>query len=160
MSQPHALPMTSDGRRRLQAQLDSLLRQRATLLRQYAADRLGESDTAVLALLQVDLGVLDAQIAPLTTALAQAAELEPLPADGTVRLGSRVTVRWEDGEETTYRLVAPAEADALQDRISVAAPVGQALLERRAGESVVATAPAYQARLYVVAVDGVAVVQP
>ena len=160
MAQLHALPMTRDGRHRLQAQLDGLLRQRATLLRQYAADRLSESDTAVLALVQADLGVLDAQIAPLTSALAQSAELDPLPADGTVRLGSRVTVRWEDGEETTYRIVAPAEADALHNRISVASPVGQALLERRAGESVVATAPAYQARLYVVAVDGVPMVQP
>src|SRR5919199_4599898 len=103
MSQLHALPITRDGRHRLQAQLDGLLRQRATLLCQYAADRQSESDTAVLALVQADLGVLDAQIAPLTTALAQAAELDPLPADGTVRLGSRVTVRWEDGEETTYR---------------------------------------------------------
>ncbi|MGH7609638.1 MAG: transcription elongation factor GreA [Candidatus Dormibacteria bacterium] len=55
--------------------------------------------------------------------------------DGSVRLGSSVSVKDEFGE-TTYTIVGPAEADASSGRISLESPVGKALLGRRGGDKV------------------------
>jgi transcription elongation factor GreA len=61
---------------------------------------------------------------------------------GTAALLSSVQVRdLEDGEEITYLLVAPPEADASQDKISVGSPVGKALLGHRVGDRVTVETP-------------------
>jgi transcription elongation factor GreA len=60
----------------------------------------------------------------------------------TAALLSSVQVRdLEDGEELTYLLVAPAEADVSRDKISVASPVGKALLGHRVGDRVTVETP-------------------
>lgn len=56
-----------------------------------------------------------------------------MPPD-VVRIGARVT--WRDdstGRETTARLVLPQEADIDSGRVSVATPIGVALIGLRAG---------------------------
>ncbi len=63
-----------------------------------------------------------------------------LSADDVVRLGSRVRVRDEDGEEE-FAVVAHIEADAVADRVSVESPLGRALLGRRVGDWVRFRAP-------------------
>ncbi len=60
--------------------------------------------------------------------------------DGVVRMGSRVRVRDEDGEEE-FAVVAHIEADAIADRVSVESPLGRALLGRHVGERVRFRAP-------------------
>ncbi len=60
--------------------------------------------------------------------------------DGAVRVGSRVRVRDEDGEEE-FAVVAHIEADAVADRISAESPLGRALLGRHVGERVRFRAP-------------------
>jgi transcription elongation factor GreA len=61
---------------------------------------------------------------------------------GTAALLSSVRVRdLEDGEEITYHLVAPPEADVAQDKISVESPVGKAMLGHRVGDRVTAKTP-------------------
>jgi transcription elongation factor GreA len=60
----------------------------------------------------------------------------------TAALLSSVRVRdLEGGEEITYHLVSPAEADLAQDKISVQSPVGKALLGRRAKDTVAVQTP-------------------
>ncbi|HEX3604557.1 MAG TPA: GreA/GreB family elongation factor [Candidatus Dormibacteraeota bacterium] len=61
-------------------------------------------------------------------------------AEQEVGLGSTVCCRDADGEHR-YMLVVPAEADPLAGRISVAAPVGRALLGRTGGEEVDVATP-------------------
>jgi transcription elongation factor GreA len=57
-------------------------------------------------------------------------------------LGSEVTVENLDtGEELSYTLVVPEVADESPRFVSIAAPVGRALLNRRAGDSVTITIP-------------------
>jgi len=52
-------------------------------------------------------------------------------------LGSAVTVEnLETGEEITYTLVIPELADGNKSFVSMAAPVGKALMNRRIGDSV------------------------
>jgi transcription elongation factor GreA len=65
--------------------------------------------------------------------------------DGTgtamaIGLGSTVCCRDADGEHQ-YTLVIPADANPLEGRISVASPVGRALLGRTGGEQVDVATP-------------------
>jgi transcription elongation factor GreB len=67
--------------------------------------------------------------------------VEPSGADGRVAFGARVTVAEEDGRTTFYELVGPDEADLAVRQISIASPVAQALLGKRAGDRVVLRRP-------------------
>lgn len=65
-----------------------------------------------------------------------------IPPD-VVTMGSTVRLRdLETGEEETYTLVYPDEADIEEDKLSVLAPVGTALLGYRAGDAVEWPVPA------------------
>jgi transcription elongation factor GreA len=57
-----------------------------------------------------------------------------------VALGSSVTVKSHDGEET-FAIVGSAEARPAQGRISNESPVGRALLGKKAGDTVVVKLP-------------------
>jgi len=60
-----------------------------------------------------------------------------------VRIGARVKLRDIDfGEEFEYILVGDAEADFESGKISIASPVGRALLGHKAGDKVDIQAPA------------------
>jgi regulator of nucleoside diphosphate kinase len=70
-----------------------------------------------------------------------------IPPD-VVTMNSQVRLRDVDsGEEMTYTLVFPAEADLEEHRISVLAPVGTAILGYRAGDVVEWPVPAGTRRL-------------
>jgi len=57
-------------------------------------------------------------------------------------LGSEVTVEnLESGEEIRYTLVIPELADGNKSFVSMASPVGKALMNRRAGDTVTITIP-------------------
>jgi len=82
-----------------------------------------------------------ARIAELDYVLARAVILEPDAADGVVRLGTRVTLRADDGEEEAWLLVSPQEANRSRGSISTDSPVGKAVLGCREGEAATVTTP-------------------
>jgi transcription elongation factor GreA len=94
---------------------------------------------------------LERRIALLEDRLALA-EIVPPAADGRAGIGSVVRVRDADGATFEYELVGPLEADAVNGRVSIAAPVGQALVGQRAGASVEPVTPRGRLGLKVVAV--------
>ena len=62
---------------------------------------------------------------------------------GVVSLGSTIDfVDTETGEEFTYELVGTTVADAESGKISNESPIGNALLGRKAGETIVVSVPA------------------
>ena len=62
---------------------------------------------------------------------------------GVVSLGSTIDfVDTETGEEFTYESVGTTEADAENGKISNESPIGNALLGRKAGETIVVSVPA------------------
>jgi transcription elongation GreA/GreB family factor len=69
-----------------------------------------------------------------------------------VHLGSSVRVRDTCGDEE-YTIVPRGEADILRGTISVASPVGRALLGRRQGEEVVVRTPGGIRRLTILGID-------
>ena len=61
---------------------------------------------------------------------------------GEARLGARVTLRDQPtNEEVTYTLVGPDEADPQQGKLSIASPLGKALLGKTKGETFTLTLP-------------------
>jgi transcription elongation factor GreA len=88
-----------------------------------------------------DEAIIDARIAGLEATLAHASVVEEHRRPGVVGLGSIVTV--DDvgsGAGARYRLVGSHEARSPGD-VSIGSPVGQALLGRRAGDTVVVDLP-------------------
>jgi transcription elongation factor GreA len=73
-------------------------------------------------------------------------------AQDVVRVGSRVRVRDEDGEEE-FTIVADCQADAFADLISAESPFGRALLGHQVGERVRFRAPGGIVGVNVVAVS-------
>ena len=86
--------------------------------------------------------LLEWRIAELEQQLASARIAHANNDDDVVDLGEVVQVRELDsGSFVEYEVVGPLEADPLAGRISVASPLGQALLGRRDGETVDVAAP-------------------
>jgi transcription elongation factor GreA len=87
---------------------------------------------------------LEGRIREIELTLERAVEIDERAAHRSkeVRLGSKVTLKTEDGKSHKYQLVGPAEADPLSGRISHESPVGRALLGKKRGETVTVNAPA------------------
>ena len=87
-----------------------------------------------------------------TLALAQIVDISG--NDDIVCFGAEVTVRSaSDGEESRYRIVGLAEADAARGRISSASPLAQALLNHKVGERVPFKYPAGEDTLEILKVS-------
>jgi transcription elongation factor GreA len=99
-------------------------------------------------------GFLVARIAFLRRRIAELSsiDLSRIPRD-RIAFGSTVQLTdQETGEEKVYRLVASEEVDSGRGWISPGSPVGQALLGRREGDSVVIRTPNGSRRCEVVRV--------
>jgi transcription elongation factor GreA len=86
--------------------------------------------------LQARLGQLQRRLAALGMV-----NLDKIPRD-KVGLGSTVSLRQTDtGEEITYEIVTPEEADPTIGRISPSSPIGKSLLNHEEGDEVKVTVP-------------------
>lgn len=124
------LPITPAGHARLQQELAALTR----------ANRAGASE----------IGARRARV--LARVLESVDVVEPSGADGRVAFGARVTVAGDDGHGTSYELVGPDEVDLSAGQISIASPVAQALVGKRAGDRVVLRRPKGDVEVTVVSV--------
>jgi len=88
------------------------------------------------------LALLEGRIGELRALLASAEPIEDgASRDGIIRLGAKIKIRHADGEEASYLLVSPAEADPRRGRISEESPIGRALVGRKKNEEVTADTP-------------------
>lgn len=80
-------------------------------------------------------------------------DLNEVPADA-VTMNSRVRIKdLSSGRELTYQIVFPKDANISENRISVLAPIGTALLGYRAGTSVEWRVPSGMRRLRILDVE-------
>jgi transcription elongation GreA/GreB family factor len=75
-----------------------------------------------------------------------------MSTDGTIRVGSRVRVRDQDGDED-LSIVTPDEVDVRSGRISMECPLSKALLGHTAGEEVRVRAPGGVRAVTIMSVD-------
>ena len=99
-------------------------------------------------------GILMARIGHLTERLAALSryDISSIPTD-VIGYGSRVEVEdCDSGDQAVYEVVFPEEADPPKGLVSMAAPLGQALLEKQAGDEVTVQLPSGSRTLAVLSV--------
>lgn len=133
--------LTPRGAARLQAELARLVETDRPRLVPRAADDIDAKH---------ELQVLDQRIRYLKQGMATAeiVTAPPGPAD-TVRFGATVTVREEEGAESTYRIVGVDEADFAPHHVSWLSPLARALSNARLGERVTLKTPRGERQLEV-----------
>lgn len=149
--------LTAEGRRELEEELARLEAELPTVSSRLGDARAGGNDPAENLDLRdaMDaLALLEGRIGELRALLAAAEPIEEAPArDGVIRLGARFKIRHEDGEEASYMLVSPAEADPRRGRISEESPIGRALVGRKKGDQVTAETPSGPEKLTILDVS-------
>lgn len=141
--QGDAVYLTVEGRRRLEEELQQLTTvERAKIAaRLQSAIKDGDlSENAAYTGAKEDQGHLEGRIARIQASLRRAVLIDENAGNGTIGLGSKVTVEDDDGV-LTYQVVGPLEADPAQGRISDQSPVGRALLGHVAGDEVIIDTP-------------------
>ena len=147
--------LTAAGKTRLEEELNDLRTRRRPDLQvriQEATESGDISDNSEYEELKDEWASLDARIHELEHTLDRAAVIQRDETDGVVGLGSKVTIRSDDGEEETWILVSPQEANTLDGTISTQSPVGKALIGCRAGDSATVRTPSGAIEFTVVAV--------
>jgi transcription elongation factor GreA len=143
------IPMTATAFRELEAEIgqltESILEARTAALEA----KIGADQEAPTISVSGELHVLTQRRDALRAALGAA---EVADDDGSVVVGSRVTVRDSDGETDDYVMVPPGTGDPRAGRVSPDSPLGTALLGRRAGENIEIEAPAGTWRATIAAV--------
>ena len=152
-----SVQMTKAGHEALLRELDELIDQRpqiAEALRLAMADK-DFRENAPLDAARDQQAHVEAQIRRIEGLLKKAVVVDSsINAAGTARVGSFVKVVNLDSQtESRYQLVSPNEVNPREGKISVASPVGKALLERAANDEVQVTVPAGLLRLRIVAID-------
>lgn len=100
-----------------------------------------------------DQALLERRIALLEERIGSARIAEPAAANGVVDVGERVRLRdLDSGERFEIELVGQFESDPFAGRVSIASPIGRALLGLRRGEVALVDAPSRRRRLKVLAI--------
>lgn len=138
MSTKRTIQLTAEGKARLEEEhrhLESTVLPDLKQRIQEATEEGDVNDNSDYDDLKEEYLQSEARIRELEQTLDRAEIIEEGSIDGTIGLGSHVTVKSDDGEEESWVLVGPEEAHAPDGRISTESPVGRALIGRRAGES-------------------------
>ena len=142
--------LTPEGRRELEEELARLESELPAVSARLGEARAGGNDPVENLDLRdaMDaLALLEGRIGELRALLAAAEPIESAQHDGIVRLGATVRIRHEDGEEASYLLVSPPEADPRRGRISEDSPIGRALVGAKKNDQVTAETPSGPERL-------------
>lgn len=136
--------LTKEGKEELEKRLEYLkLTKRAEITERIKVAReFGDlSENAEYDAAKNEQAMCEGEILEIEEKLKYAKVFDGVAKKGTVSLGSKVDFVDEDGESYTYEIVGTTEADVDQGRISNESPIGNALLGRKAGESVKVAVP-------------------
>jgi transcription elongation factor GreA len=150
--------ITREGLQRLSEELDRLKtegRQAITeRLRRLAESESNRHESAEFMDVRTEDAMLERKIAVLEERLRSAMLVEPQLGNGRVDVGERVRVRdLATGRRFELELVGPLEADPSAGRISIASPLGRAIVGVRRGEIVDVEAPHGPRQYKVLAVE-------
>ena len=152
-----AYQVTLEGLTRLEQQLEE---ERAK--RPYIADRLREAmadkdfrENAPLDAARDEQAHLEARIRDLEARLRFAVIIDEDSKGGRANVGSVVKlVNTSTNKEQTFTLVSPNEVDPSQGKISIASPVGMAVINHKTGDEVTVNAPSGPLTFKVLDVQG------
>jgi transcription elongation factor GreA len=150
--------MTRIGYERLEAELARLRtvgrREVAGRLRSAAGSGNNLAENADYLDAREDQARLELRIAVLDERLRSARVVDPQLGNGRVDIGERVRLRdLDSGERLEVELVGPLEGDASMGRISVASPLGRAIVGGRRGQIAEVDAPRGRLLFKILAVE-------
>jgi transcription elongation factor GreA len=136
--------LTREGYQKLQGELDYL----RTTKRQEVASRLHEAmeggeliEDAEYEAAKNEQAFVEGRIQELEILLANARVVEETGSMETVQIAARVTIQEDGNDPEKYVIVGPAEANPREGKISNESPLGRALMNHRAGDTVTVDAP-------------------
>ncbi len=137
--------LTREGYQKLQEELDFL----RTVKRQEIANRLHEAmeggeliENAEYEAAKNEQAFVEGRIKDLDVLLATARVIdEDAVAADSIQVGTKVTIQEEGGPAEVYTIVGAAESDPAHGKVSNESPLGKALINRKAGETVSVEAP-------------------
>lgn len=140
MATERQLKLTREGKSRLEEELRQLREERLKELSQriQASNEEGDiSDNSEFEELKEEYYYTENRVREIQDILSRSVILEEGSVDGTIGLGSRITVQADDDDGPEHwMLVNEEESSALEGRISDESPVGIALLGKRAGDTI------------------------
>lgn len=134
------IPMTKEGKEKLEAQLDQLKRIERPLITEAIASarELGDlKENAEYHAAREKQGLTEALIRDLEDKLSrsQVIDLSKIPNSGKVVFGAFVTIEnLDSGDETKYQIVGEDESDLDQNKIWVTSPIARALIGKMEGD--------------------------
>lgn len=154
----HETLITRDGLERLSAELERLRtegrREVAERLEVAAAGEANRAENADYLGVREDQAWLERRIALLEERLHSAQVVEPQYGNGRVDVGEHVRLRdLDSGERLEVELVGALECDPTVGRISIASPLGRAIVGLRRGQIAEVEAPCGNLHFKVLAVE-------
>lgn len=135
--------LSEEGLERLKQQLQELktLKRREIAARLEHAKDLGDlSENAEYQEAKEEQSLIESEIAKLEDVIRDAVLIKKNRGTDNVEVGSTVTVRSDQGEET-YIIVGSEEANPREGRISNESPLGRSFLGKRLGDKVEVKTP-------------------
>lgn len=149
--------LTQEGAAKIKAELEELKGPRREELAKrlrFAIQQGDLSENADYTAAKEEQGFLEGRIQELEYLLHHATVVEE--TDGKrdlVEVGARVTVQEEDYDPEVYHVVGAKEADPRNGKISNQSPIGNALMGRREGETVVAQTPGGPVKMKILKIE-------
>jgi transcription elongation factor GreA len=140
------IPMTVEGHKKLEAELQRLKsEERPRIIQQIADARaLGDlSENAEYHAAKEAQGLNEARVGDLEDKLSRAEVIDTSKLSGTtVKFGATVTLEDEDsGETVKYKIVGDGESNVKEGKISITSPIARALIGKTKGDSFEVTTP-------------------
>jgi len=140
------IPMTPDGYRKIQKELDKLIKvERPNNVQAIAEARShGDlSENAEYHAAKERQGFIEGRIAELQGKIAHAEVIDPsrINSDKVVFGATVDLLNLDTDEEKSYMLVGPEEGDVKNGRISVTSPMGRALIGKAVGDEATIITP-------------------
>ena len=149
--------LTAEGAAKLRTELEELTGPRRDVLARRLRDAIQMGDLSVNAdyhKAKEDQGFLEGRIQELESALRNAVivEASDVPKD-IIAVGVYVTVQEDGFEPEVYHLVGGQEADPRSGNISHESPIGRALMDHRAGETIAVDTPGGKIKLKILKIE-------
>jgi len=134
--------LTPAGKLDLEKELDELKSQRSDIAQKIADARdYGDlSENAEYDAARTEQGQLEARISEIEDIL-QNASIITHTKSSKVTVGVTVVLKSDKGKTVSYAIVGSVEADPLEGKISDESPIGQALLNKKVGDSAAIKTP-------------------
>ena len=151
------IPISVEGFKRLEKELEDLKKERPAIIQaiKEAREEGDLRENAGYDAARERQGMLEARISHIESRMIrfEVIDIDTLQSDRAV-FGATVTVEdMETGEQKTYTLLGPDEADHTKGTISIESPVGRALLGKQEGDEISVQVPKGRVDYEVVAVS-------